>query len=78
MITILQMLLILQMINDCGGVVDKLDFAKRLLNWKRHGFPEFGDFGGMGIGMTVSGTLSHDLFLTDPHTAARTVWERSG
>ena len=32
----------------------------------------------MGIGMTVSQVLHHHLFLTDPHAAAREVWERSG
>ena len=73
-----QMLLILQMILDRDGGVDKLDFAKRIQNWRSHGFSEFGDRGGMGIGMTVSGTLSHPQFLTDPHAAAIDVWERSG
>ena len=34
--------------------------------------------GGMGIGMTVSNTLSHHSFLTDPHQAAHEVWEKSG
>ncbi len=74
----LQMLLILQMILDRNGGVDKLDFAKRIQNWRSHGFSEFGDLGGMGIGMTVSRTLSHSQFLTDPHAAAIDVWERSG
>lgn len=34
--------------------------------------------GGMGIGMTVSQTLGHHCFLTDPHEASKEVWERSG
>lgn len=34
--------------------------------------------GGMGIGMTVSRTLHHQLFLEDPHAAAKDVWESSG
>ena len=34
--------------------------------------------GGMGIGMTVHRTLCHNLFLKDPHAAARHVWESSG
>ena len=73
-----QMLLILQMIVDNDGRVDRLDFARRIQNWMHHGFSEFGDLGGMGIGMTVSRTLNHSAFLKDPHGSAREVWERSG
>ena len=39
------MLLILQMINDNQGKVDRVDFAKRLYDWMRYGFKELGDFG---------------------------------
>lgn len=39
------MLLILQMINDNHGKVDKVDFAKRLYNWMQYGFKELGDYG---------------------------------
>jgi hypothetical protein len=39
------MLLILQMINDSQGKVDRLDFAKRLYNWMQYGFKELGDYG---------------------------------
>jgi len=73
-----QMLLILQMIVERGGSVDGLDFARRIHGWMKHGFPEFGDVGGMGIGMTVGRTLRHDKFLSDPQSAAREVWEQSG
>lgn len=72
------MLLILQMIIELNGRVDRLDYAKRIQNWMHHGFPEFGDVGGMGIGMTVGRTLSHSQFLTDPYAAAISVWEQSG
>ena len=34
--------------------------------------------GGMGIGMTVSRTLKHAKFLTDPVGAAQNIWEDSG
>ena len=34
--------------------------------------------GGLGIGMTVSRVLHHDLLLTNPHAAAKDVWEQSG
>ena len=39
------MLLILQMINENHGKVDKVDFAKRLYSWMQYGFKELGDFG---------------------------------
>lgn len=73
-----QMLLILQMIVERKGSVDKRAFAEKMSNWRRNGFKELGDFGGMGIGMTVSQTLSHHRFLAEPHEAAKEVWERSG
>lgn len=89
------MLLILQMIVERKGTVDKCAFAKKMDFWRKRGFPDLGDYGvlcsasspqifpflppgGMGIGMTVSRTLSHSLFLTDPHQAAADVWEKSG
>ena len=74
----LQLLLILQMIVDLNGTVDKVDFARRIQNWMIHGFQELGDIGGMGIGMTVKRTLTHGLFIKDPHEAAKDVWEKSG
>jgi len=73
-----QMLLILQMIVENDGKVDRVDFAKRLYHWMQHGYEELGDIGGMGIGMTVHRTLCHNLFLKDPHAAAKHVWENSG
>ncbi|CAI8047878.1 Uncharacterized protein MJ1187 [Geodia barretti] len=73
-----QLLLILQMIVERGGTVDSCAFAKKMDNWRKRGFKELGDYGGMGIGMTVSNTLSHHSFLTDPHQAAHEVWEKSG
>jgi ADP-ribosylglycohydrolase len=73
-----QLLLILQVIVEGNGMVDKCEFAKKMLNWRRSGFQELDDYGGMGIGMTVSQTLSHSCFTSDPHRAAREVWERSG
>lgn len=43
------MLLILLMIVEGNRAVDQVDFAKRLYNWMRHGFPEFGDRGMYGL-----------------------------
>ena len=72
------MLLIMEGIIESGGKVVPSNFAKKLYNWALNGFPELGDFGGLGIGMTVNRTISHKDFLADPHAAARQVWERSG
>ena len=44
-----------------------MDFGSRLKEWCRKGFPELGDFGGMGIGATTHKVLSHEKFDTDPH-----------
>jgi len=37
-----QMLLILQMIVENDGKVDRVDFAKRLYHWMQHGYKELG------------------------------------
>lgn len=73
-----QLLLILQMIVEGKGQVDKCAFAAKMAKWRTSGFSELGDYGGMGIGMTTANTLSHHQFLSDPHLAARDIWERSG
>ena len=42
-------MLILENIIQWAGVVDELEFAKSLLNWCKHGFPELGDSVGRGV-----------------------------
>lgn len=39
------MLLILQGMVENSGVVNRLDFARRIQHWMRHGFEELGDYG---------------------------------
>lgn len=63
-----QLILILDMLLGHSGAVDKLDFAKRLSYWVRHGFPELGDAGGMGLGATVSVRIDK---LSPPHDSYR-------
>lgn len=41
--------LILENILHWAGVVDELEFAKSLLTWCKHGFPELGDTVGRGV-----------------------------
>ncbi|XP_028414474.1 uncharacterized protein LOC114537610 [Dendronephthya gigantea] len=73
-----QMILILQTLLEGNGQFDKLVFANKMVKWCRRGFPELGDIGGMGRGMTTSKVLEHPYYLTDPHKAAHDIWVRSG
>eukprot|EP01116_Phalansterium_solitarium_P010471 TRINITY_DN2528_c0_g1_i1.p1 TRINITY_DN2528_c0_g1~~TRINITY_DN2528_c0_g1_i1.p1 ORF type:complete len:497 (+),score=55.70 TRINITY_DN2528_c0_g1_i1:502-1992(+) len=70
-----QMILIMETLVECGGPNAKV-FAAKLDRWIRKGFPELGDFAGMGLGMTVSKVVHHRAFKTDPHRAATEVWEK--
>jgi len=54
-----------------------LDFAQRLYFWVRHGFPELGDYSGMGCGGVVGRSVFSQSFLTDPHAAAQHVYDTS-
>jgi RNA processing factor Prp31 len=47
-----QWILILDTLMENDG--DVKVFAKKLTNWIRRGFPELGDYGGMGLGANVS------------------------
>jgi len=73
-----QMLLIIRsLLNNDMKVVER-DFARKLYDWMREGFPECGDNGGMGIGATVYSVLTHHKFLDDPVGVAQEVWEKGG
>jgi ADP-ribosylglycohydrolase len=71
-----QMILILQSFLSSGSV-DPKDFARRLLTWKNHGFPELGDTIGLGIGSTVNSVLNHPDYLQEPFLASFEIWENS-
>ncbi|KAM7442122.1 hypothetical protein ABFA07_008861 [Porites harrisoni] len=73
-----QMILILLSLVENSGKMDPVDYAGRLKKWSREGFKELGDMGGMGIGSTTHSVLRHPQFLTNPHEAAKYVWEFSG
>ena len=51
-----QLLLILRTIVKGKGRVDKCVFAKRMVEWRREGFRELGDY---GRSLSLSLTLSH-------------------
>ena len=50
---------------DCllswGGVVDELDYAKRLQKWGQKGFPELGDKEGIVLSETVKQVNSYNF-----------------
>lgn len=73
-----QMLLILDSIRKHRGTPKADDFAKRLLYWVYHGFPELGDLGGFGLGATTSRVIHDPRFLTEPHVPAKKIWKQSG
>ncbi|XP_070558794.1 ADP-ribosyl-[dinitrogen reductase] glycohydrolase-like [Ptychodera flava] len=72
-----QMILIMRSLVDKKGKVDVVDFANKLLNWAKKGFPELGDKGGLGIGSHTNRVLKHKSFLTNPQQAASEVWRDS-
>ncbi|XP_072027621.1 uncharacterized protein [Amphiura filiformis] len=73
-----QMALVLDSILQWAGVVDELDFAKRLHHWGHHGYPELGDTGGnMEFSNTIAKVLSSEKFCSDPHGVAQALWDRS-
>ncbi|OMJ66732.1 hypothetical protein SteCoe_36325 [Stentor coeruleus] len=52
-------------------------FAKKLIYWKNHGFPELGDSMGLGIGQTVFSVLNCRNFINNPFEAASLIWSGS-
>jgi ADP-ribosylglycohydrolase len=69
-----QMILIIDTLLETNGKLVKELFGEKLKFWSRRGFPELGDYGGMGLGFTVGSVLNHPKFDTDPHTAAKAIW----
>jgi ADP-ribosylglycohydrolase len=74
-----QLIVIMKSILDQQNMeVNAVDFAQKLQHWMYNGFPECGDSGGMGIGMTVHAVLTHKQFLKQPKEAAKDVWTKYG
>ncbi|XP_003730245.1 uncharacterized protein LOC100888319 [Strongylocentrotus purpuratus] len=73
-----QLVLTLDSILQWAGVVDELDFAKRLAHWYNHGFPELGDTKGFeGFSNTVAKVIANPLFCQEPSAIARGLWNRN-
>lgn len=67
------MILVLDSLITWAGVVDELDFAKRLKHWSKHGFPDLGDTTGIITSFTMKKVLQQKVFERSPHTAAAAV-----
>ncbi|XP_022095994.1 uncharacterized protein LOC110982117 [Acanthaster planci] len=73
-----QMVLVLDSLLHWAGVVDELDFAKRLYHWAQYGFPELGDKqGATGFSNTIAKVLTNPKYTNDPHGASQGLWDRS-
>ncbi|XP_071960644.1 ADP-ribosyl-[dinitrogen reductase] glycohydrolase-like [Antedon mediterranea] len=70
-----QMILIMHSLTFNKGKAVAIDFAKRLDDWATDGFKELGDTSGMGVGRTTNMVMFHESFLTNPHKAAKSIWE---
>ena len=49
---------------------DDVDFGRKLERWSRKGFPELGDTGGLGIGLTTLNVIRNPNFRNDPHAVS--------
>ncbi|XP_014785659.1 uncharacterized protein LOC106880302 isoform X1 [Octopus bimaculoides] len=67
------MVLVLDSLIAWAGVIDELDFSKRLKYWSKHGFPELNDTKGTVPSFTIQEVLKQQSFEDDPHLAAEAV-----
>lgn len=72
-----QMFLVLDSLLRWAGVVDELDFAKRLVSWKRSGVPELGDAEGFLLSDLTKLVLQEEGYMSAPHQVALQVFQRS-
>lgn len=71
------MVLLLDCIICWAGVIDELEFAKRLRTWCDTGFPELGDKQGIILSETVKQLIEYSEFLIHPHSIAEQVIEKT-
>ncbi|KAK6175936.1 hypothetical protein SNE40_014310 [Patella caerulea] len=60
------MILLLQSLVENNGEIVPIDFAKRLMDWTEHGFPELGDERGIGLCHVCKNVISHPQFSEEP------------
>lgn len=66
--------LVLDSVISWGGVVDELDFAKRLSHWCQKGFPELGDTEGIILSPTIRQVTSNKTYTDKPHSVSEEVY----
>ncbi|XP_052779943.1 uncharacterized protein LOC128217103 [Mya arenaria] len=71
------MVLLLESVLGWAGVLDELEFARRLRAWCLHGHPELGDKAGLVLSETVKQVVEHPEFLKNPHIAATSIMTKS-
>ncbi len=72
------MLLILQCLLTSNGHLIPEQFAFRLKEWTKIGFPELSNKACCGVGFTVGSVISHSEFVTNPHKSAYDIWKSNG
>ncbi|KAL4226883.1 hypothetical protein ACF0H5_014861 [Mactra antiquata] len=73
-----QMLLIFKSIIVKKGLVDPIDFAKRLMHWCNEGLTELGDVTSPGVCSQVKAVVSHPQFSEEPFRASEIIWRDCG
>ncbi|XP_048739714.2 uncharacterized protein LOC125654015 [Ostrea edulis] len=68
------MLLVLDSVLAWAGVVDELDFAKRLKDWCQRGYPELGDNEGIVLSSTIQKVTNEKDFTENPHSVAHRIF----
>jgi len=74
-----QMILLMEtLIQTKENKFDVYLFADKLFDWMEHGFPEFGETKGMGVGGYTQAVLTHEYFLDDPLWVSQEMARSSG
>ncbi|CAL1266821.1 unnamed protein product [Larinioides sclopetarius] len=73
-----QMLLVLDSLLQWAGVVDELEFAKRLVSWKRSGIPELGPREIYIFSTTINLVLQAENYCHNPHQVAEDIHKHDG
>ncbi|CAL1534564.1 unnamed protein product [Lymnaea stagnalis] len=72
-----QFILVMESLVNWGGVVDELEFARRLQTWSIYGFKELGDSASVITSETLEKVVVHPSFTTDPHATSQIVLQEN-
>ena len=59
-----------------GGVVDELELASQILQWKIHGHVDIDPFPGFPLSQLMSKVTESDNYSVNPHSAAESIFKR--